>query len=166
MTKAAKSPWGQDSLYSSKDQTWRTPQWLFDLLNERYSFELDAAACADSTLCKEYFDRDALEYVTWPRHRIWLNPPYGRNVGKWVAKAREEAERGKIVVVLIFARTDTAWWHDHAMKATDIYFIRGRVKFKKGQEEVGPAPAPSAVLVFNGKHIEGSSPRVHAIVQP
>ena len=71
----------------------------------------------------------------------------------WVQKAYEQSllDGGKYVVVLVMARTDTRWWHDYAMKASRILFIKGRLKFRQGEEEGGPAPAPSVVLIFHPK---------------
>jgi phage N-6-adenine-methyltransferase len=168
--KEKESPWRQAALYSSKHQAWRTPSWLIRFLNEVYDFDLDAAASSDNALCERYLTEadDSLSVEEWPGDRIWLNPPYGRDVGKFVAKASEQARvYGKtVVVVLVFARTDTAWWHDYAMRADDIYFIRGRLKFTKGDEKPGAAPAPSALLVFRGKSLGSALPRMHALNQP
>jgi site-specific DNA-methyltransferase (adenine-specific) len=46
-----------------------------------------------------------------------MNLPYGRAIRRWLRKAREENVRGATVVCLVPARTDTAWWHDDAMRA-------------------------------------------------
>lgn len=75
-----------------------------------------------------------------------MNPPYGRQIGNWVKKAKEAARQEKATVVcLLPARTDTAWWHDYAMKANEIRLIRGRLRFGDGK---GSAPFPSAVVIF------------------
>lgn len=60
-------------------------------------------------------------------------------------KAYESALNGALVVCLVPARTDTAWWHDYAMKG-DIYFVRGRLKFGGCKDS---APFPNAVVTFN-----------------
>jgi phage N-6-adenine-methyltransferase len=73
----------------------------------------------------------------------FMNPPYGRTVGAWMAKALASAQAGATVVALVPARTDTAWWHDYATQA-EIRYLRGRVRFGGGD----PAPFPSAVVVF------------------
>jgi hypothetical protein len=72
-----------------------------------------------------------------------MNPPYGRDIGKWMKKAYES---GATVVCLVPARTDTKWWHDYAMKGK-ITFIKGRLKFGSA---LNSAPFPSAVVVFRG----------------
>jgi len=139
------------TLFRSEDQAWRTPAWLFDELDSVCDFELDASAHPDNALCTEYLteEDDALARDSWPGERIWLNPPYGRQVGLFVSKAWEQSELyGKRVAVLIFARTDTAWWQDFAMRARAIFLIRGRLRFHKADGERHAAPAPSALLIF------------------
>lgn len=131
---------------------WQTPAWLFGALDLEFRFNIDAAATAETAMVRNSYlcpEQDGLR-CSWGGRgsRVWLNPPYGRSVGEWVAKARKEAECGAIVVVLIFSRTDTAWWHDHAMKASEIRFIRGRLRFLQDGAPKDPSPAPSCVLVF------------------
>jgi hypothetical protein len=62
-----------------------------------------------------------------------MNPPYGRSIGKWMRKAHESALAGATIVCLVPARTDTAWWHDYAMRG-EVEFIRGRLKFGRQQQ--------------------------------
>lgn len=73
-----------------------------------------------------------------------MNPPYGREIGKWMKKALEASKEGALVACLVPARTDTDWWHEYAMKG-EIRFIRGRLKFGGSQNS---APFPSAVVIF------------------
>jgi len=77
-----------------------------------------------------------------------MNPPYGRVIGKWMAKAVESWRSGATVVCLVPARTDTAWWHDFAMQG-EVRLIRGRLKFVSPDGVGDFAPFPSAVIVFN-----------------
>ena len=82
-------------------------------------------------------------------HRVWLNPPYGREIGKWVRKAYEESLKPDTTVVcLLPARTDTKWFHDYVLPAGELEFIRGRLKFG-GQKNA--APFPSMVVIFTSK---------------
>lgn len=81
-----------------------------------------------------------------------MNPPYGREVGKWVKKACEESrENAEFVVCLLPARTDTSWWHDYCLKG-EIYFIRGRLKFGSAKNS---APFPSAIVCFRRNRTAG-----------
>jgi site-specific DNA-methyltransferase (adenine-specific) len=75
----------------------------------------------------------------------YVNPPYGNEIPKWIKKGYEEYQKGKSVVFLIPSRTDTRWWHDYCMNATEIRFIKGRLKFDDCKN---PAPFPSAIVIF------------------
>ncbi len=86
-----------------------------------------------------------------------MNPPYGRAIGGWVRKAREESLSGAIVVSLLPARTDTAWWHDDVMRAQEIRLLRGRLTFVGAPS---PAPFPSAIVIFDGNQKPALRPRV------
>ena len=72
------------------------------------------------------------------------DPPYGRDIGKWMRKAWESAQEGATVVCLVPARTCSRWWHDYAAKG-DVLFLRGRLRFGDGENS---APFPSALVVF------------------
>ena len=133
-----------DALFSSKTCEWETPAYLFEKLNHKYHFNLDVCATNDNAKCLQYYtkEQDGLRQE-W-RGVCWMNPPYGREIGKWVEKAYKSSLKGATVVCLLPARTDTSWWHDYCMKG-QIEFIRGRVKF--GNSKHG-APFQSAIVIF------------------
>lgn len=84
---------------------------------------------------------------------VFCNPPYGRALGAWVRKAYEEAQAGTTVVLLIPARTDTAYFHDYIYGKAEIRFLRGRLHFEdEDGNRFPPAPFPSMVVVYNGDH--------------
>ena len=121
-------------MFTSASVHWATPQGVFDALNDEFGFNFDPCPLGGLV--------DGLT-LSWAGKRVYCNPPYGRGVDKWLAKAWE----ADLAVYLLPSRTDTAWWHDYAMKATEIRFLRGRLKF--GDAKAG-APFPSVVLVFDG----------------
>lgn len=138
-----------DGMMSSLTPEWATPQDFFDALNDEFGFTLDVCATPENAKCERYFTKedDGLSQ-SWVGEVCYMNPPYGRQIHKWMAKARYEAEfNGATVVCLVPARTDTRWWHDHAMTVwpQGIRLIKGRLKF--GESKQG-APFPSAVIVF------------------
>ena len=121
-------------MFSSRSDLWETPQALFDELNAEFDFQLDACALPSNAKCARYFtpDIDGLKQP-W-RGRVWCNPPYGREIGKWVAKAASAAE-SEVVVMLLPARTDTRWFHEFIYKRAEIRFLKGRLKFGGGQKQ-------------------------------
>lgn len=159
------TPWTQ-ALHTSRHTDWATPEPLFRALDDQFLFELDAAASPENAKCDWFFsaEDDALDQ-DWsaplevsrrpgvppgdpPSFRTaWLNPPYGRTIGRWLEKAHEEARRGLTVVVLTMACTDTIWWNRWARRSTQIRYLRGRVPFERDGVS-GPAPKGSAVLIF------------------
>lgn len=139
-----------DVMFSSKTDIWETPQWLFDKYDSRYHFTLDVCADANNAKCSAFFDEEADGLKqTWAGN-CWMNPPYGREIGKWVKKAYEESKLGATVVCLLPSRTDTAWWHDYVMRG-QITFLRGRLKFGGCKNN---APFPSAIVIFEKSHKE------------
>lgn len=135
-----------ESMFSSATDMWETPQDFFDAYNKVYNFDLDVCATAQNAKCKKYFtkEQDGLKQ-DWIGN-CWMNPPYGREIIKWMRKAYESSLTGATVVCLVPARTDTIWWHEYAVNG-QITFIRGRLKFGSAKNS---APFPSAVVIFNG----------------
>ena len=138
---------------SSKNDQWTTPQDFFDKLNDEFHFDLDPCADEYNHKCEEYFTREQDGLMQdWGGHTVFCNPPYGHEIGKWVKKSWEESKKNTTVVMLIPARTDTAYFHDYIYRKAEIRFIRGRLKF--GQATQG-APFPSMVVVFKGENDNG-----------
>lgn len=137
-------------LMSSLTDEWATPQELFDELNAEFNFTLDV--CADDWNYKvdNYYTKEIDGLAQNWNGTIWCNPPYGREIKHWIKKGYEASLTGSTVVMLIPARTDTAYWHEYVMNG-EIRFIRGRIKFvdRNGGGQ-SPAPFPSAVVVFRG----------------
>lgn len=131
--------------FSSAKDTWATPQDFFDKQNERFNFTLDVCAQHDSAKCAKYYTKEDDAFTKPWAGTIWMNPPYGREIGLWMERAYRASCHGAAVVCLVPARTDTAWWWDWAMKG-QIEFIRGRLKFGGAKNS---APFPSALVIFN-----------------
>jgi phage N-6-adenine-methyltransferase len=134
------------ALFKSVNADWETPRALFAKLDREFAFTLDVCATRTNHKCAAYFtpEQDGL------RHRwtgtCWMNPPYGRTIALWVAKAHRDSTHGATIVSLLPARTDTSWWHEDVMRAREIRLLRGRIRFVGA---ASPAPFPSAVVVFD-----------------
>lgn len=79
---------------------------------------------------------------------MFCNPPYGREIGKWVKKCYDEVYNGDcdLAVMLVPARTDTRWFHEYIYHNARVWFIKGRLKFGGCKMS---APFPSMVVLFN-----------------
>lgn len=135
---------GQLANQSGGTDEWATPQNLFDALHAEFDFNLDVCALPSSAKCQDYFTPEADGLAHDWQGTCWMNPPYGRDIDKWIAKAADSAADGATVVCLVPARVDTGWWWDYCRFA-EIRFLRGRLRF--GEAESG-APFPSALVVF------------------
>lgn len=127
---------------------WETPQDFFDNLNREFKFNLDVCATSENAKCGLFFNinHDAL-FQEW-RGRCWMNPPYNKSINLWLKKAYETSQRGYTVVCLIQGRSsDTKWWHDYVMKASEIRYIKDRLHF--GMNKIfNRANISSIVVVF------------------
>ena len=135
---------------SSEDMTWETPQEWFNYLHLEFKFTLDPCCVFETAKCKKFYtpNDDGLS-KSWQDERVFMNPPYGREIPKWMKKAYEEArDNGALVVCFVPARVDTEWWHRYAAKATEIRFPVGRVRF---QNATASAPFPIAIVIFRPK---------------
>jgi site-specific DNA-methyltransferase (adenine-specific) len=131
--------------FSSETDLWSTPQETFDNLNKVFNFKLDPCATVENAKCENFFTKedDGLSKDWAAYGNVFMNPPYGREIGKWVHKAYTS---GACVVCLLPARTDTKWWNDNCNNADVIKFIKGRLRFGDSKNS---APFPSAIVIFN-----------------
>jgi site-specific DNA-methyltransferase (adenine-specific) len=132
---------------------WATPRDFFKLMDEAFGpFDLDACATPENAKAGRYYTQ-ADDGLSRDWHRdgksVWMNPPYGREIEQWLAKAYAESQKGCKVTCLVNAKTDTRWWHRWARRG-EIYLIPGRLKFNDGHNS---APFPSAVIVYHSKPV-------------
>jgi site-specific DNA-methyltransferase (adenine-specific) len=155
--------------YSSVKQDWGTPQSVFAPLHAEFNFVVDVACTRANSLCNSgisfpEYDALAESWAAWVNDTdpsicwdaaCWMNPPYGRELKRWVQKAWDEKANGVSTVCLLPARTDTRWWAifwDHENHCTrdardEVRFIKGRIRFEGAEHG---APFPSAVVVLRG----------------
>ena len=148
-------------LGSSKCTTWTTPQGWFDYLNLEFGFTLDPCCEHETAKCRKHYTpaEDGLAR-SWQDERVFMNPPYGRELTRWMKKAHQEArDNGALVVCFVPARVDTEWWHRYAVKASEIRFPKGRVRGAKHNW-----PFPLAIVIFRpGK---SAAPRPSGVGPP
>ena len=138
----------KQTMFSSKSAEWATPQNFYNKLNRDFGpFTLDPCSDGVNNKTPKYFtEKDDGLKQSWARNRVFMNPPYGRDIKHWLKKAYDEGQKPNTTVVcLIPARTDTKYWHEYVMKAQAIYFVKGRLKFGDSENS---APFPSAVVIF------------------
>lgn len=135
-------------MFSSRKDLWGTPQTFFDELNKEFHFTLDVCALPENAKCTVYYTTEMDGLSRKWEGVVWCNPPYGREIGKWVKHGLDASYKGATVVMLLPARTDTKWFHEFIYGKAEIRFVRGRLKFGGCQN---PAPFPSMVVIYRPK---------------
>lgn len=142
----------KDVMFSSKTDNWATPTEFYNTLNEEFHFNLDPCADEFNHKCEKFYtvEQDGLKQ-DWGGYRVFCNPPYGRDISKWVKKAYNEGHKSNtLVCMLIPARTDTKFFHDYILNRAEIRFIKGRLKFGGSKTA---APFPSMLVVYRAPEI-------------
>lgn len=137
----------------SISETWTTPKAFLEPLYTIFgTFDLDPCSPTSNRRIApvkarvHYTEDDDGLSLPW-FGTIFLNPPYGRSLKNWTAKAKSEVEKGnaEVVVALLPARPDTIYWHKDIAGSASVFFLKGRLKF--GNADL-PAPFPSCVVIW------------------
>ena len=122
-------------LFSSQSDDYKTPGSVYEALNREFAFNFDPCPLYATT---------GLE-IDWPGN-VFVNPPYSK-LAEFMDKGWRELQAGvaQCIVFLVPARTDTRWFHNYCLKAAEIRFIRGRLKFGGAKNN---APFPSMIVIF------------------
>lgn len=124
------------NLFKSQRLNWKTPKAVYQILDSEFNFDFDP--CPPNPMF------NGLE-KEWGKCNF-VNPPYGREIVKWIDKSLLEFRKGKTVVLLVASRTDTKWWHKLMDCASEIRFIKGRLSFDGFNGS--SAPFPSAIIIL------------------
>jgi site-specific DNA-methyltransferase (adenine-specific) len=132
---------------SAEKNDWSTPDDLYAALDAEFGFTLDPCASDFNHKTPRYYTLvdDGLTQ-SWAGETVFMNPPYSA-VDEWMGKAFTEGADGATVVALVPSRTDVGWFWDYARHG-EVRFIRGRLYFVDDEGNTGPAPFPSAIVVF------------------
>jgi len=150
--------------FSQKTDKHNTPDWLIRELALFFDWNLDVCVSSPN-VCGNYFDESSDGLNQEWRGLCWMNPPYSEMM-EWMTKAMSS---GANVVCLVPCRTETRWWHKTVPHASQVVFIRGRLKFGGAPHN---APFPSAFVVFgeldetqrDALNVYGWNPAVNDIV--
>lgn len=123
---------------------WITPGWLLERLG---GFDLDPCPCDGQPwpTALRHLEGDGLAQP-W-EGRVWLNPPYGPQLGRWLAKLADHGDG----IALVFARTETRAFFDAVWgRASGLLFLRGRLHFCRpdGTRAAGNAGGPSVLIAY------------------
>lgn len=142
------------------------PQDFYDRLHTEFGFVLDVCASADNAKTPAHYALDHPDLTRrdgltqdWAAEAarldgaVWMNPPYGRPIGTWMAQARQAAGAGATVVTLVPVRADTQWWHEHVLSSgAEVRYVRGRLTFGAA---TNTAAFASAVVIYRPTDVPG-----------
>ncbi|MGE9781898.1 DNA N-6-adenine-methyltransferase [Janibacter sp. G368] len=152
---------------SSATDNWPTPQDFYDRLDAEFGFVLDVCASTGNAKTDAFYALDHRDPTLrdglaqdWAADAarlggaVWMNPPYGRPIGAWMAKAVQAARAGATVVTLVPVRADTQWWHEHVLAAgAKVRYVRGRLTFGAA---TNTAAFASAVVIYAPTDVPGA----------
>ena len=129
----------------SKSDKWGTPPNVYNQLNEEFHFNYDPCPI-------DWKEGDKNGLMEEWGSSTFVNPPYSK-VAKWIEKAHQEWKKGKTIVMLINAITDTIAFHKYIYNQAEIRFVKGRISFIDPQNPTKkqPSPKPSMIVIFNYK---------------
>jgi phage N-6-adenine-methyltransferase len=134
--------------YNGNGREWATPPEVFEPLDREFRFTVDACATPQNAKVPRFWAEaeNGLEQ-DWRGERVFLNPPYGREIYAWTLKARTSG--ADIVVAVLPASSDLAWWHDDVIGGgAEIRYLRGRVRFLTGGPYRASGFFPSVIVIW------------------
>jgi phage N-6-adenine-methyltransferase len=133
---------------ASKSIEYSTPSAIVQPLIVEFDLQLDVCASSKNHKLPNYFTiNDNALNKQW-HGNCWMNPPFDRNLGKWVKKAHHEAKQnGGTKVCLFPVRSNTSWWNEVCPDA-EIRFINGEVNFN---DEPRGLWWPMCIMIFGEK---------------
>lgn len=132
-----------------KNDEWLTPPEWIEALGGWQSFALDPCApvVRPWPTAIHHFTKlhDGLR-LEW-RGRVWMNPPFGRDAAKWMARLVRHGNG----VALIPARTETRMFYESVWGvAHAVCFVKGRPHFHyvDGRRAPANSGAPIALVAY------------------
>lgn len=123
----------------SKSDKWQTPPYIYDPLNAEFQFNFDPCPI-------EWVPTDEDGLKTEWGTSTFVNPPYSK-VALWIKKSYDEWKKGKTVVMLINAITDTKAFHDYILNQAEIRFVKGRISFINPEQPDKKQPNVKASMI-------------------
>lgn len=133
--------------HQGQTNTWLTPLWLINALGE---FDYDPCGFPGHKTAKEIccLPSDGLNN---PWHgRVWLNPPYGRELEFWLDKLKRHGNG----IALLFSRTDTKWFQ--YAKPDMLFMLEGRIKFLRPDFTESTNAGHGSMLLAYGRENAGA----------
>jgi len=148
------------------DDEYGTPKNIFFIACKMFKLklEIDLAASGKNHVLKKYITKKQNTFNYKIKKPSYLNPPYSE-IKKFMRYVYEQnILYNQDILVLVYAKTDTDWWHQYVEGIAEVHFIKGRIRFNnaKGKPSVtwdkkakkfkkGVAPYPSVWVIYRRK---------------
>lgn len=142
--------------FKSKSHEYETPLEIFEPLQKEFDLQLDVCSTNENKKCGLNFTKEDDGLTKDWNKNFWMNPPFGRQIKKWVQKAQEESFKHKVNGVLILpVRSNTQWWHKHIIDVgAEVRFLKGEIKFSGHERGLW---LPFAIIIYKYKGIKDAS---------
>lgn len=146
----------------------RTDDWLTppEIIRAMGPFDLDP--CCPPNMPWRTADRmltvDDDGFKALWRGRVWLNPPYGPETGRWLEKLSIHGDG----MALIFARTETEMFFKWGWEKADaMLFIKGRLHFHSadGKRAKANAGGPSVLIAYGEQNVAALKRKIAPVGQ-
>ena len=130
---------------------WETPRVVFNALDKEFWFSLDGAASETNNQCPRYYDEAANAFVHRPlSEAVFINPPYGRGLDKWIDlfKIWADKDHGCSVVALLPTACETAWYQEAKRTCDEERITPKRIRFELNGKPVGSNTVGSTIFVW------------------
>ena len=139
---------GQGTIGKSDGIEYSTPLGLIEPLIKEFNLITDVCASDKNHKLPKYWTKEDNALNKAWEGNCWMNPPFSRDLNKWVRKACNDARKYKgVKVCLVPVRSNTKWW-DEVTQFAEIRFINGEVNFN--DEERG-LWLPMCIMIFGEK---------------
>ena len=145
-----------DIMGSSESPEWYTPQHIIDLTLELFGGMIDTDPCSNSKTspivpATHIYTKESNGLVQSWHGAVYMNPPYGTEIPKWIKALVHKYEAGEIqeAIALLPGRIDTQWFQP--LYDYPICAIEGRLQFVGSLHS---APFPSVVIYLGDKRAE------------
>jgi len=138
--------------HEGETNTWFTPQNIIKTLGP---FDLDPCTQSyrpfDTAVRHICEDKGECGLSAKWHGRVWLNPPYGRTIARWLSKLADHGNG----IALVFSRTETTWAQSLLSRANSVNFLKGRIAFLRADgKPVTNAGTGSMLLAFGAENVE------------
>ena len=139
---------GKKNEFKSDSIEYSTPLKIVNPLIDEFGITKDVCASINNYKLSDYWTKEDNALAQFWIGNCWMNPPFSKDLNKWVKKACNDAiQFGGTKVCLIPVRSNTKWWAEVSVQS-EIRFINGEVNFNDAERGLW---LPMCIMIFGDK---------------